>query len=477
MKQTHRRRNKKVILIIFALLALVVLGGIFVLRFAIKSSFSSDDAIADIDSLVVYIERVHPDPYRHLDKAKFYQAVEQAKRRLSSGEVSLLEFYDEASRLAAMFNEGHLSVVVPDEVALARNLKLFPYSSLFQLEPITHRLVLKEDCEIEGSSFKTGDELQSINGKPCREIVEGVLQHISAESDGFRCARFNERDNMLDRINCWLDVNMPADVYSVNISTSNGVKRLDVKAVGYLGWRRVFDKYSGDEANEVMTPYSSEMLNDSTLLFRFNECVTDGLKEYLSKMFAQARADDVRYLIIDNRMNTGGSTDAGDELCRYLTDKPFGLIDKVVMRFSEPIRSLKRQYLNGEIPPRDTIVTQYDDSTLWERPYGPEVRFNGKVYLLNSSLTFSSAADFASQFAYYHMGTIVGEETGGMTISSGDIISMRLPHSGLTLVLPFKLFYNIGADENAPIQGVKPDIEVVSGDALEVALDRIMNGK
>ena len=75
------------------------------------------------------------------------------------------------------------------------------------------------------------------------------------------------------------------------------------------------------------------------------------------------------------------------------------------------------------------------------------------------------------------MGTIVGEETGGTTISSGDIISMTLPHSGLTLVIPFKLFYNIGADENAPIQGVKPDIEVVSGDALEVALDRIKKGK
>ena len=75
------------------------------------------------------------------------------------------------------------------------------------------------------------------------------------------------------------------------------------------------------------------------------------------------------------------------------------------------------------------------------------------------------------------MGTIIGEETGGMTISSGDIITLKLPNSGFSVILPFKLFYNLGADENAPIQGVKPDIEVVSSRALDVALGLITKGK
>ena len=75
------------------------------------------------------------------------------------------------------------------------------------------------------------------------------------------------------------------------------------------------------------------------------------------------------------------------------------------------------------------------------------------------------------------MGTIIGEETGGMTVSSGDIISLKLPNSGMSVILPFKLFCNIGADENAPVQGVKPDIEVVSSVALDRALDLIQKGK
>ena len=205
--------------------------------------------------------------------------------------------------------------------------------------------------------------------------------------------------------------------------------------------------------------------------------MTDGLKEFLSDMFAKAKADGVRYLIIDNRYNTGGTTEAGDELCRYLTDEPFISVSKVVVRFSEPIRTLEREYLDGVMPPRDTIVTRTFDPATWCQPYGPDKRFNGEAYLLNSYLTFSAATDFASQFAYFKMGTIIGEETGGMTVSSGDIISLKLPNTGMSVVLPFKLFCNIGADENAPVQGVKPDVEVASGKALDIALDLIQKGK
>ena len=469
---------KKRLLIVLSVLLAVLIGIVLTVVWPLMNpkSYTPAEAIADIDSLVVYIERVHPVPYRQLSKEDFHMAVEQAKQRLSSMEkVTPMELYYEVSRLAAMFKEGHLSV--QPEVILQRNLKLFPYFSAFHLEPGTYRLFLKTDTEIGGIMFKAGDELQEINGKSVREIVEGALECVSGESDGFRCALINEQSNVPDLLNIWISNNMPADVYRVGMKTASGSKSLDVKSVGLLKWYKVNSGPTLDEWSQVRSPFASEMLNDSTLLFSFNECVTTGLKEFLCEMFAKARADGVRHLIIDNRYNTGGNSEAGDELCRYLTDKPFGGLDKVVIRFSEPIRRLQREYLNGAMPPRDTLVTKIFDSSEWEQPYGDDVRFNGKVYLLNSYLTFSAAADFASQFAYYKMGTIIGEETGGMTISSGDIITLKLPNSGFSVILPFKLFYNLGADENAPIQGVKPDIEVVSSRALDVALGLITKGK
>lgn len=469
---------KKRILIFIGVLLALFTAVLLVLAWPLlfPKTYSPAEVAADLDSLVVYIERVHPDPYRQLSKEEFYKAVEQAKQRLSAKEkVTPVEFYYETSRLAAMFKEGHLSV--QSDVFVDRNLKLFPYFTAFRLEPGTHRLFLKTDAEIAGQKFKAGDELQEINGKSVREIVEGTLEGISGESDGFRCALLDEFFYVPDPLNIWMSQNMPADVYRVKMRKSSGeLMSLDVESVGLLKWLVMNKEQTADESLQVKAPFESKMLNDSTLLFCFNECVADGLKEFLSDMFAKAKADGVRYLIIDNRFNTGGTTEAGDELCRYLTDKPFSSVDKVMIRFSEPIRRLQREYLNGVMPPRDTLVTQLDDPASRQQPYGDDVRFDGKVFLLNSYLTFSAAADFASQFAYYKMGTIVGEETGGMTISSGDIITMKLPNTGLSVVLPFKLFYNIGADENAPVQGVKPDVEVASGGALDRTLEMIANG-
>lgn len=485
---------KKRILIIFGVLLAMITVILLIMAWLMihPKTYSPAQVAADLDSLVVYIERVHPDPYRQLSKAEFYKAVEQAKQRLSAkGKVTQMEFYYEASRLAAMFKEGHLSVrtdhfivfkmghqSVRSEVFIERNMKLFPYFTAFRIEPGTHRLFLKTDAEIAGQKFKAGDELQEINGKSVREIVEGTLEGVSGESDGFRCALLNEFFCVPDPLNIWMSQNMPADVYRVKVRKSSGeLMSLDVESVGLLKWFLMNKEQTADESLQVKAPFESKMLNDSTLLFSFNECVTDGLKEFLSDMFAKAKADGVRYLIIDNRFNTGGTSEAGDELCRYLTDKPFSSVDKVMIRFSEPIRLLQREYLNGVIPPHDTLVTQLDDPACRQQPYGDDVRFDGKVFLLNSYLTFSAAADFASQFAYYKMGTIVGEETGGMTISSGDIITLLLPNTRLGLSLPFKLFYNIGADENALVQGVKPDVEVPSSGALDMALDMIAKGK
>ena len=485
---------KKRILIFFGVLLAMITVILLIMAWLMihPKTYSPDQVAADLDSLVVYIERVHPDPYRQLSKAEFYKAVEQAKQRLSAkGKVTQMEFYYETSRLAAMFKEGHLSVQsdlsivfkmghqsVRSKVFIERNMKLFPYFTAFRIEPGTHRLFLKTDAEIAGQKFKAGDELQEINEKSVREIVEGALEGVSGESDGFRCALLDGFLYVPDPLNIWVSQNMPANVYRVKVRKSSGeLISLDVESVGLLKWFLMNKEQNVDESLQVKEPFESKMINDSTLLFSFNECVTDGLKEFLSDMFAKAKADGVRYLIIDNRFNTGGTSEAGDELCRYLTDKPFSSVDKVVIRFSEPIRLLRREYLNGVMPPRDTLVTQLDDPASRKQPYGDDVRFDGKVFLLNSYLTFSAAADFASQFAYYKMGTIVGEETGGMTISSGDIITLLLPNTRLGLVLPFKLFYNIGADENAPVQGVKPDVEVPSSGALDMALDMIAKGK
>ncbi len=72
-----------------------------------------------------------------------------------------------------------------------------------------------------------------------------------------------------------------------------------------------------------------------------------------------------------------------------------------------------------------------------------DLRFSGNTYLLNGHFTFSSVADFAWTFKHFEMGEIIGEETGGLAISFGDIIVQNLPNSDLQLNVLHKLFFAI----------------------------------
>ncbi len=470
-QQSRKKRSPFKKIGIFAGALVVVLLGLFVaVSLKLQAPLSSAEAIADLDSLVVYIERVHPDPYWKIQRADFYRAVDQARQRFSKDDISKLEFSNEISRLAAMFHEGHLSVY-SDVPMITKDMKMFPYFGLFELEPGSHRLTMRSDAMIQDAKFKAGDELLSINDRPCREIVDGALEMISGESDGFRCASLEASlCDVMNGINSWMNEKMPADSYRVKMKTSMGVKTVDVKSIGII--RSLFAA-TANSNNLKRDPFSYKMLNDSTMLFSFNECVTDNLNEFLKGMFARAKADGVRHLIIDNRYNGGGNSEAGDELCKYLTSNPFAIVEKMVIHISEPVR---QRDINCDYPHDTTIVVELKPED-YVQPYSDNERFNGKVYLLNSRLTFSAAADFASQFSYFKMGTMIGEETGGTTISSGDVVTLRLPNSGMIVRLPFKLFYNVGADENEPVHGVMPDVETDSESALEAALKLIQNGE
>ena len=101
-----------------------------------------------------------------------------------------------------------------------------------------------------------------------------------------------------------------------------------------------------------------------------------------------------------------------------------------------------------------------------------EGHYEGSVYLLISHHTFSSAGSFAWAFKEFGMGTVIGEESGGMNVSFGDIIYYKLPVSGLSCTISFKRFWQYGADEKE-IHGTLPDYAVPQEDALAKAFQLI----
>ena len=63
----------------------------------------------------------------------------------------------------------------------------------------------------------------------------------------------------------------------------------------------------------------------------------------------------------------------------------------------------------------------------------------GKYGTCQSSF-FSAAASLSWTVKAFKIGTLVGEEAGGMNVSYGDVVGYVLPHSKLQLGISFKRF-------------------------------------
>jgi C-terminal processing protease CtpA/Prc len=102
-------------------------------------------------------------------------------------------------------------------------------------------------------------------------------------------------------------------------------------------------------------------------------------------------------------------------------------------------------------------LTRYDDDATGDviKPAGK--RFHGRVFVLIDATNSSATFQFAQNIQAHHLGTLVGQPTGGSQrgINGGAFFFLKLPHSGIEMDLPL-----IGTFPPAPAPdaGVTPDI-------------------
>jgi C-terminal processing protease CtpA/Prc len=148
-------------------------------------------------------------------------------------------------------------------------------------------------------------------------------------------------------------------------------------------------------------------------------------------------------LIIDLRRNGGGSPAMIATLLTYLT--PEG----------------DRVHFNDFYQRETDSIEQY-----WTHSYVPGPRLTGKpLYVLTSGRTFSGAEEFAYDVQNLHLGTVVGETTGGGAHPGGFF---RLSEH-FAAFIPTGRAISPQTHTNWEGTGVKPDVAVPAADALRTA--------
>lgn len=418
---------------------------------------SREQAGFDIKALVYSLGEIHPDLFSVCSQTDFFRAVHSAIASLPDS-VGPMDLYRIAAPLVAMIGDGHTCLRFPYNSVFTAELKRMP---MF-VEVLTDRSLL---CRSSLDSLvPRGARILTINGTTADRMIEAMLPYESGERLHFRMSRVNADFTAL------FQMLFPAESYEITF-VSQGEKRPQTVVLPAVRWDDMVKRCPPSTTKGRFDDYSFTVDSVADVaVMDFRSFRNPGRMEtFADSLFTTLRKQKIDNLVIDLRENGGGDSSVGDILLRYISPEPFVQMDRALIRVS-PLTSK----LTG-LKPRFDFDEDSPDKYLQPRT-AAEGHYHGHVYLLTSNHTFSSAGSFAWTFKEVGAGTVVGEETGGMNVSYGDILAYRLPISDLLCTVSYKRFWQFRADEN-DIHGAMPDISVPSAEAMQVAMKLVRKNK
>ena len=421
---------------------------------------SPEQAKFDIGALFYTISEVHPNMYSVAGQISLLSAINRASESITDS-ISVEELYKIAAPIVAMIGDGHTNLFFPANSVFKRDTKRLPV----WMHVESDRTITVDRSLV--SIMPCGAKVLKINGKATDQIIDELMQYVSGETEHFRLSR-------LDDLRPLLHVSMPADSYEIEYVAPGSTETRSytfpaLTPPEYMS--RVPAPKNDNNSGEPYTFRIDESEQVGIMDFRSFEN-QDKMKTFADSMFTTLRKRGIRDLIIDIRENGGGASTVGDILLQYFTPKPFIQMEKVLIRITPTTRRLMWY---GDMTPGIYYHVTPEDK--FHKPLSREEGFyDGKVWLLTSNKTFSSAGSFAWAAQVFGASTLVGETTGGMNVAYGDVLGYNLPVSGITCGISYKRFWKHNADEN-DIHGAIPEYQVPKEEAMMKALQLIRESR
>jgi hypothetical protein len=450
---------------------------------------------ADLDAIVALHERTCPNPYLRVSKESIAELAERLKASIDRS-MTRREFLPLVMEMQSGYRSDHYGQGVPNEeldAAFARGERLLP----FRAAPEGDGLVVVAVAESE-RAIEPGDTIVRIGNVPAAEHLARLRALQPGESERWRDVCVREHF----RVNSWvLGITLPTEVELIRPDGSRQV--LTVEGVGDGARKTERTAPTGAPPTTPAAPRGETLVDsppfrcillpseppDAAPIALIDFPMMDGTlggqwDTFLDKAIAAAKARGAAGLIVDIRKNGGGSTDLGDALLARVTDRPYRMNSKLVWRRSAESDELFRmmakpiwRWLTIALPifiPEYTKLEHGEDLTYdFDATNNPRVEpgFDGPACLLIGDQTFSAAMDLADGVRTYDLMLTIGQPTGGVPNTLGDIGPFQLPNSRIAVSYSMKLFVRASGDET-DVGPVRPHIEVAPIPGRDTALER-----
>ncbi|ALM06398.1 hypothetical protein SB49_00130 [Sediminicola sp. YIK13] len=444
----------------------------------IDSYLTKEEMSNDIDSLNFTFEKIHPNPYRFIEKEDFISKVDSIKTQLPDS-LTEINFWRLLDKIIVCYNDAHSkaedSYILTDYV---KKQKLF-----FPLSASIHTGKILISCnENTEQRLPKQTEVMEINGITAKEIIRDLLSHATKENKSLKLLEISDDFGFyLWKMYDWTS---EFKIHYKRIE-SNTLDSIVIKGINWEN-RKNYRKSENDS-------YTFKLLEKGVgymKITNFNGDETE-IKDFYKQSFKSLSKNNSSNLILDFRGHKGGSDSYGEHLAKYFSKEPYRKLSKaywkITPEFKEAfdrrfiprsIRWFKPIYLVNEYSsifygaePNELVTINYE----MKNPLSEEKRFLGNIYLITDHNTFSAGSIFAEMFKYYNMGKIIGQPTGNLYSFNGFALAdFTLPNSKLSYQV--SSVYNVANNEEKGMKSVEPDIIIdLEIDPLEYIIENLLD--
>jgi len=328
---------------------------------------------------------------------------------------STAEYYRELQRLCARLADGHTNVYSPEKLDDAGRPPL--RAGLVE----GHVVVLDpRSPTLEARDIRAGVEILEVDGVPVLEYTRRDIEPYQSASTP------QDRENRT----FW---------YAFLRGPSAQPVRLKLRDSAGKEFERELPRSGYSDVRRIQQ-LEWRMLPGNVAYVALNDFSTNELVKQWNSAFPQIAA--ASGIVLDLRLNGGGSSNIGWEVIRSLIDRSVATSRQVMRRYNPTDRaggSLMEwtEVAAGELKPRE----------------GP--RYKGPVAVLSGPATYSAAEDFLVVWKNSARGKIVGEPSGG---STGQPLFFQLPGGGTARVCTKRDTFPDGTEWVG--KGITPDVLV-----------------
>ena len=266
----------------------------------------------------------------------------------------------------------------------------------------------------ETATWLAGRRIEMLDGVSAHDVAEKLLAHMNGDTMALRAQLLSERFAFW----YW-------KFYGERKTVRLRIAGTDSIVEASSAIPRTYQEKSFEQL------FRLDLLDDAGALLTIDEFYWRDKPQFYAftrEAFARMRNAGTRTLIIDIRANPGGDDDVWIEgIMPYIATRSFSNGSSYRLKIIEG-RQKEGQKVGDVV--RGSQETQYPPQL--DNP----LRFTGKVYVLISPRTYSSAVLFSTVMQDRGFGTLAGVGGGARSTQSGGTQNITLPNTQMTMVVP-----------------------------------------